>query len=149
MKPILTGMIAIASIASAVSGAQAQSFNCRRAYFADEKLICMSPDLSRLDERLDRVFGQTRDQLSPAGGSELDREEERWVIGRRRCGPDHRCIEDFYRGRIGELAGRLDDARDEARRGYRDKGWRGARGEPPVARRERQREVPPPERVAP
>ena len=43
MKLVIAGMVAVASIASAATGAQAQSFNCRKAYFPDEKLICTSP----------------------------------------------------------------------------------------------------------
>ena len=75
----------------------------------------MSPDLSRLDERLNRIFGQNRSLLSPAGRDALDREEERWVVARRRCGPDHRCVEDFYRDRIAELAEELGEARRDVR----------------------------------
>ena len=55
MKLVVAGMVAV-SVASAATGAQAQSFNCRKAYFPDEKLICTSPELSRLDERLDCDF---------------------------------------------------------------------------------------------
>ena len=127
-------------LAGAASGAQAQSFNCRKAYFADEKLICMSPELSRLDERLDRIFGQNRRLLSPSGRNALDREEERWVVARRRCGPDHQCVEDFYRDRIAELAERL-----RRGRGIDD---RGTIGMPPIAA-ERWRDGPPPEQFAP
>jgi uncharacterized protein YecT (DUF1311 family) len=153
MKPILAGMVAIAALASAASGAQAQSFNCRKANFADEKLICMNPDLSRLDERLNRIFGQNRNLLSAAGRNALDREEERWVVARRRCGPDHRCIEDSYRDRIGELGERLGEARRDDRAEDRRDDWGEARrddwDEPPAARREPWREAPPPERFAP
>ena len=127
MKPIVTGLVAAAAVAGAASGTQAQSFNCHKAYFADEKLICMSPELSRLDERLDRIFGQNRQLLSPAGRNALDREEERWVVARRHCGPDHSCIEDFYRDRIAELAARLGEARSGGG------AWGNNRYEPPVA----------------
>jgi uncharacterized protein YecT (DUF1311 family) len=130
-------MVAVAVIAGATAGAQAQSFNCHRAYFPDEKLICMSPELSTLDERLDRVFRQNMRLLSKPGRDALDREEERWVVARRHCGPDHHCIEGFYRSRIGELAERLGEARGEDRR------------EPTSAAEERWRDVPPPERAAP
>ena len=134
MKLVVAGMVAV--LASAATGAQAQSFNCRKAYFPDEKLICTSPELSNLDERLDWIFRQNMRLLSKPGRDALDREEERWVVARRRCGGDHRCVEGFYRGRIGELTERLGEARDDAR------------GES-SAMREPWRDGPPPERFPP
>ena len=115
MKLVIAGLVAATSIASAATGAQAQSFNCRRAYFPDEKLICTSPRLSMLDERLDWIFRQNMRLLAKPGRDALDREEERWVVARRRCGSDPRCVEGFYRSRIGELTGRLGEARDDDR----------------------------------
>jgi uncharacterized protein YecT (DUF1311 family) len=149
MKRILAGMVAVASVAGVAFGAHAQSFNCHRAYFADEKLICTSPELSRLDERLNRIFGRTRNLLSPSGRNALDREEERWVVARRRCGPDHQCVEDFYRDRIAELAERFGQARGDARRDDQGDNSGNDRDEPPFAARERRRDIPPPEQFAP
>src|SRR3954447_16328005 len=136
MKPVIAGLVAAATIASAATGAQAQSFNCRKAYFPDEKLICTSPQLSMLDERLDWTFRQNMRLLSKPGRDALDREEERWVVARRRCGGDHRCVEGFYRGRIGELTERLGVARNDDR-------------DEASAMREPWRDGPPPERFPP
>src|SRR4051812_10817544 len=136
MKLVIAGLVAAASIASAATGAQAQSFNCRKAYFPDEKLICTSPRLSMLDERLDWIFRQNMRLLAKPGRDALDREEERWVVARRRCGSDHRCVEGFYRSRIGELTGRLGEPRDDDR-------------DEPSAMREPGRDGPPPERLPP
>jgi len=133
MKPILAGMLALSVVAGA-SGAQAQSFNCRRAFFADEKVICASPDLSSLDERLNWIYRQNMRLLSAVERNSLDRDEERWVVTRRRCGADHRCIEGFYRSRIGELSARLGEGRGDDR------------GEPPAAMREPRRDGPASER---
>jgi uncharacterized protein YecT (DUF1311 family) len=136
MKLVIAGMIAVASIASAATGAQAQSFNCRKAYFPDEKLICTSPHLSMLDERLDWIFRQNMRLLAKPGRDALDREEERWVVARRRCGGDHRCVEGFYRSRIGELTERLGEARNDDR-------------DEPSAMRQPWRDGPPSERFPP
>ena len=135
MKLVIAGLVAATSIASAATGAQAQSFNCRKAYFPDEKLICTSPRLSMLDERLDWIFRQNMRLLAKPGRDALDREEERWVVARRRCGSDHRCVEGFYRSRIGELTGRLGEARDDDR-------------DEPSATRGPGRDGPPPERFS-
>src|SRR5690242_8067919 len=115
MKFVIAGMVAVAALASAATGAQAQSFNCRKAHFPDEKLICASPQLSMLDERLDWIFRQNMRLLAKPGRDALDREEEQWVVARRRCGSDHRCVESFYRSRIGELTARVGEARDDDR----------------------------------
>src|SRR4051812_3261816 len=109
MKHTLAGLFAVTAIASAATGAQAQSFNCHKAYFPDEKLICENQELSVLDERLNGIFSRNMRHLSPPERRALDREEEQWVIARRRCGMQYRCIEAFYHRRIDELADRLGD----------------------------------------
>ena len=58
MKHTLAGLFAVAAIASAATGAQAQSFNCHKADFPDEKLICENQELSALDERLNAIFSR-------------------------------------------------------------------------------------------
>jgi uncharacterized protein len=110
MKHALAGLFAVAAITGAATGAQAQSFNCHKAYFLDEKLICENPELSTLDERLNAIYGQNMRHLSEAERRALDRQEEQWVIARRRCGGRYRCVEGFYHSRIDELVGRLGDA---------------------------------------
>lgn len=82
------------------AAADAQSFNCRFARYADEVVICQDAQLSRLDERLSRVFYELRSEV---GGARLDAEQDRWLRSRRSCGRDAGCIEDAYRGRIREL----------------------------------------------
>lgn len=114
MRQRIAWLIAIWAIAGAAADAQAQSFNCRSADFPDEFLICDSPELSRLDERLDRVFRQNMSRLSRAEQRALDREEERWVISRRRCGRNYGCIEVHYEDRIDELTERLRGLRGDA-----------------------------------
>src|SRR4051794_41100760 len=107
MKRILAGIFAVAAVASAATGAQAQSFNCHKAYFPDEKLICENPELATLDERLNAIYSRNMRHLSEAERRALDRQEEQWVIARRRCGARYRCVEAFYHTRIDELADRL------------------------------------------
>src|SRR3954469_4334254 len=131
MKLVIAGMVTAAVLASAATSVQAQSFNCRKAYFPDEKLICTSPQLSMLDERLDWIFRQNMRLLSKPGRDALDREEEQWVVARRRCGSDHRCVEGFYRSRIGDLTERLGEARKDDRDVPSGMGEPGRDGPPP------------------
>lgn len=84
--------------------AAAQSFNCHRASYPDEKRICAEPALSRLDEQLAAVYDDAIRRLGPSRARQLDNEESAWVIERRRCGADYGCIERSYLGRIAELS---------------------------------------------
>jgi len=84
------------------AAASAQSFNCRYARFADEVAICQSPLLSRLDERMSRIFYETRNDIDGTR-DELDADQDAWLRTRRSCGRDDACIEDAYRDRIREL----------------------------------------------
>lgn len=92
-------------VAAACAGmANAQSFNCRRAYFADEKLICTRPELAQLDNQLASVFGRAIGRLSPSERTALENGETQWAIGRRKCHSDFACIAQHYRSRIEQLS---------------------------------------------
>ena len=99
--PSLLALAALTLIPPAA--AEAQSFNCRYARFADEAVICQDPELAALDERLSRVFFRVRSRLDPDEVADLDREQGVWLSRRHRCGPDADCIERSYRRRIREL----------------------------------------------
>ena len=83
--------------------ASSQSFNCRYARHADEKIICSEPTLGQIDEDLASVYRRVLLNLSRAERNELDKKEEAFVIARRRCGGDRVCIEQSYRKRMQEL----------------------------------------------
>ena len=88
--------------------AGAQSFNCAKAFYADEKRICREPGLSRLDEHLARVYAEVSRRLGERG-LKLEKEEDAWVRERRNCGPNYRCIERKYLNRIAELNKQFED----------------------------------------
>lgn len=98
--PVLVTAVLLASAATA----NAQSFNCRRAHYADETTICAQPDLSRLDERLAAVFGRLNAALPAPDRPRLRQAEDNWVVARRHCGTDHDCIVRAYQSRIDQLA---------------------------------------------
>src|SRR5215207_9503474 len=99
--PILLLLLGIAFVPGL---AAAQSFNCHRAHYPDEKRICAEPGLSRLDEQLAAVYDDAIRRLGPSRARQLDNEEGAWVVERRRCGADYGCIERSYLGRIAELS---------------------------------------------
>lgn len=83
--------------------AEAQSFNCRYARQADEITICEDPVLSRLDERMSRLFFEVRDAVWGRERAALDADQAEWLESRRSCRRDPECIEGTYRQRIREL----------------------------------------------
>jgi uncharacterized protein len=83
--------------------ANTQSFNCNHARHTDERTICREPALRQLDQELASVYRRLIIRLSKSGREQLDREEEKFVVARRRCGNRTACIEQSYRKRIQEL----------------------------------------------
>lgn len=84
-------------------GAQAQGFDCRYAHYADEAAICQDRTLGRLDDQLTHTFNQTMRRLPDQEQRRLDREEDSWVLERRRCGADPNCIARAYQSRMQQL----------------------------------------------
>jgi uncharacterized protein len=84
--------------------AQAQSFNCRYATRPDEILICQSPLLSRLDERMSSLYFALRNRVFGRERRALEAEQAEWLRSRMACGRDNGCIEGAYRARIQQLA---------------------------------------------
>jgi len=84
--------------------AQAQSFNCRTAERPDEILICQSPYLSRLDERMASLYFRLRNSLAGGERRELEADQRGWLDSRIGCGRDFRCIQVAYERRIRQLS---------------------------------------------
>jgi uncharacterized protein len=86
--------------------AAAQSFNCRDAHRPDEVLICQSPVLARLDERMSSLYFTLRNSLVGARRRALEADQVRWLQSRFACGRDYYCIESAYQRRIRQLSAR-------------------------------------------
>jgi uncharacterized protein len=107
LLPAALGALLIATGVGAPTAGNAQSFDCRHARYADEKMICRQPLLGQLDEELASIYRRILLNLPRAERGELDRNEDAFVIARRRCGADRACIEQSYRRRIRELQAAL------------------------------------------
>ena len=83
--------------------AKAQSFDCRYARYADEKMICREPVLGRLDEELASIYRRVLLNLARSERDGLDKNEDAFVRTRHRCGSHRTCIEESYRKRMEEL----------------------------------------------
>ena len=116
--------VVVTMIAAALSfgsgTARAQSFNCRQAHRADERVICNRHRLSRLDRRMSRKYYRIRRHVHGGMRRELEREQRAWLRSRHDCGHNAGCIRRHYRTRIGELNSFRNRARRiEHRYGYR------------------------------
>jgi len=97
-------MVTAAASAAFAASAAGQSFDCRRAVFPDERAICRSSQLSKLDGELAALFGRAIRAVPSAQRAALTRRETEWVVARRHCGRDDGCIEQHYRDRMAALA---------------------------------------------
>ena len=103
MKPLVSAAVFFG--ATVFGGAAiAQGFDCRKAYYADEKLVCREHQLAVLDEQLNAVFRGAMSSLPPGQRKVLEKERTVWILARRRCGVDYGCVEQKYRTRIAELS---------------------------------------------
>jgi uncharacterized protein len=87
--------------------ANAQSFDCRNARYADEKTICQHPGLGQRDRELASAYDRVMRKLPKEERDAFDNNETAFVTARRRCGDHPDCIEQSYRNRIQELQAAL------------------------------------------
>ena len=98
----LTGLV-LAGLGLAMSPAGAQSFNCAYAKYADEKQICRSRSLGRLDEKMVLIFEDVLARAPLDLINMLRAEQGAWLASRHRCKLDTRCIRLHYNARTREL----------------------------------------------
>jgi uncharacterized protein len=100
MKKLLVAMAIAIPVAIP---AHAQSFNCNHAKTPDEVLICQSPKLTQMDEKLADVYFALRNALYTPFRRRLEAEQSAWLRHRIQCGRDELCVEHEYRMRTAEL----------------------------------------------
>lgn len=95
-------------------GAHAASFDCRAARSPEERLVCATPALSALDDRLASAFADQIARLSPEGQDLLRRDERNWLaytgqvcLPTRKpvtVGPSGECLQRAYEARVADLS---------------------------------------------
>ena len=90
------------ALLGATPGTAQPSFDCRKATMPAEKLICASPDLSYLDERLAQSYTAAVGELGMAGRC-LRIDQTRWLREVRNVCRDEACLWQAYHFRLGEL----------------------------------------------
>lgn len=92
--------------------AHAASFACIRAATQVEKLICSTPELSKLDENLKNIYGQLL-RLAP-NRSWLIEQQRNWLVNIRNQCTNNTCLIDEYRNRIAMLEADLQSLKVDA-----------------------------------
>jgi uncharacterized protein len=104
MRPRL--MLGLLSLALALhphaprSRALAASFDCGRASGCTENVICQTPQLSRLDSRMARLFDALQDAAGRRGARTLLDSQRAWLDNRDSCGCNANCLVSQYEARI-------------------------------------------------
>jgi uncharacterized protein len=111
----VTGLLLLTILIS-TGPARAQSFDCQKAYYPDEKTICGDPRLGHLDQQLASVYGRWVAKLPRERRDEIEKNETLFLQARRRCAWNRNCVEQSYRNRIEEIRQSL--AEREAARGH-------------------------------
>src|SRR5688572_27435881 len=94
----MAGLSAGVLLAVAPPAAEAQSFDCRKAATAVEKMICADAGLSALDEQMANAFAMARDYFDLNAISQAE-----WLkTVRNRCASTA-CLKDAYEARISHL----------------------------------------------
>jgi uncharacterized protein len=98
-----TLLVATAIALATAMPAHAQSFNCNYAKTPDEVLICQSPKLSELDQKLATLYFDLLHGFDFRTQQRLKAAQSVWLHRRMACGYDAYCIERVYRSRIDDL----------------------------------------------
>ena len=89
----------------------AQSFDCAKATAPDEKLVCGTPALSALDEKLGAAYKAAYQRRSPSQRPDLVRRQKAWLGERHACADPKvdqaaavACLSRAYESRLAELS---------------------------------------------
>lgn len=90
-------MLAATLACSAISGAEAASFNCAHAVLSAEQTICGNANLSKLDEQTAGMYFLIIGSGAPQTTiSEVRTSQAKFIAQRNACGTDVDCLVDAY-----------------------------------------------------
>ena len=99
MNRTCSAAIAIAVLVIGSSAADAASF-CGEARHADERTVCRTPGMVRVDRNMNREYQELMSELGFFGRSRLRAHQREWLAERRACGNDTTCVRLAYRERM-------------------------------------------------
>jgi ankyrin repeat protein/uncharacterized protein YecT (DUF1311 family) len=82
---------------------RAASFDCHKARYSVEKLLCSNDELTKLDSQLGEAFTTATQNSRTDEGKRLKREQLKWLSNDRNLCVDSACLLNVYRRRINEL----------------------------------------------
>ena len=101
VKNALSYLAFITALAIPTSGSFAASFDCTKASMPSEKIVCSSPNLSKLDDQMFAAYSKAKSES--ANPDSLKNEQISWIKEVRTCGSDENCISSLYTKRISQL----------------------------------------------
>ena len=81
--------------------ANATSFDCNKGHSIAERLICHTPELSKLDDQLGKLYWKAR-RAAPDRRAFIADSDSKWAWREAHCSDDV-CLTAWYTGRIAEL----------------------------------------------
>lgn len=94
----------ILALLTAVTAAHAASFDCGKARSKVEHIICASPQISSLDDRLAASYGTAAKALSPHGRQILKKGQLEWIRYLNLACDDAVCVQSEYKNRLKDLS---------------------------------------------
>jgi uncharacterized protein len=88
--------------------ANAASFDCGRAHAADEHAVCASRALGELDVEMAVRFETLAGLVAMGMRGDMGDAQKAFLVSRRRCGSDTRCLTMLYHTRIAVLKSQYD-----------------------------------------
>ena len=99
MNRITKLAITMAALCITTGGANAASF-CDEARHADERTVCRTPGMVRVDANMNRYYQRLMADMGPFGRFRLRARQREWLAERRACGNDTTCVRLAYRERV-------------------------------------------------
>ncbi|WP_323764346.1 lysozyme inhibitor LprI family protein [Marinovum sp.] len=100
----LLSLAAAAVLTTAGAATADPSYDCSVRLNTAERTICDTALLSDLDRVMAVIFHDKRDQMTPADGRALRKEQDLWLQWRDTCGAATSCLRRRYEQRIIDLA---------------------------------------------
>lgn len=106
IRPALLLLAPLLLVAGVASPAEAASFDCARARAPDEVATCRTPSLSALDSEMGGLwYAYSRFPFAMGGSGARRDEAEAFLVRRRACTGNVRCLTRAYTDRIATLRG--------------------------------------------
>ena len=101
-----------------LSAAAGPGFDCRKAVGGDERAVCRSVTLSRLDRQMTALY-RTAQACSLMGGRAANHDDQvEWLAMRKQCGAGRQCLRAAYVKRIEALKPQAARATAERKAGH-------------------------------